>query len=70
LSDTVVDPGQQVRIWVLATDNVGVTGLSLTIDGQPVPLDSQIVVGQAERVNIATVVDTQGQPVGAASLPC
>jgi hypothetical protein len=40
LSHRVADVGQQVWIWVVATDNVGVTGRTLTIDGQPVPLDA------------------------------
>jgi YD repeat-containing protein len=39
LSHRVADVGQPVWIWVIATDDVGVTGRTLTIDGQTVPLD-------------------------------
>ncbi|TVS17596.1 MAG: hypothetical protein EA424_12305, partial [Planctomycetaceae bacterium] len=38
-SSGVADLGQDVWIWVIASDNVGVTGRTLTIDGQPVMLD-------------------------------
>ncbi len=38
-SQRVVDSGQQVWIWVTATDDVAVTGRTLTIDGQAVALN-------------------------------
>ena len=39
LSHRVADVGQRVRIWVIDSDDVGVTGRTLSIDGQPVALD-------------------------------
>jgi len=41
VSQRVADAGQQVWIWVLATDDVGVSQRTLTVDGQTVTLDAQ-----------------------------
>jgi len=64
--DSAVDPGDEVVILVLATDNVGVETITLTVDGTNVALDSN---GRATvtfdtpgtHTIIATVTDAAGR---------
>jgi RHS repeat-associated protein len=65
VSENPVDVGRSVTFLVLATDDVGVTGLSLTVDGAAVPLDgagrATVVMGRLGEVPVvATARDAAG----------
>ncbi len=65
LSAYRVAQGSSVTAMVSATDNVGVVGLTLSIDGQPLVLDSQgstvlTAAALGQRQLLATAVDAAG----------
>jgi RHS repeat-associated protein len=72
VGQSVVDPGQPVWIWVLATDDVGVTARTLTIDGQNVSLDAAgaalFTVG-SEVGHVYQLVATAADAAGNVSTP-